>query len=329
MIDNKHSADEKNNQGDEVNELLQKKEFGSKLRNARKAAGLTVNEIAEKLLISVDIIKALENSQVDNLPASTFTQGYIRSYARLLDLPADELIEAYVDMVPSLHKPLTPHSPLAAQTSSSDAFIKMISLVLLLVALSVLFYWVFQTDFSKQTVTENTEIKSSLAENNRLSIQTSVSEIDNAPWDAAVTEVQSEPVLNSVNAESDSDIVDTAPDTSVDNSPVASVATQTSDNREAAPLHEASDEIVLAAINDSWVEIQDATGKRLYYQLLKKSEEIKLTGAAPFSVFLGNAPDVRLEINHKIVDFDHLIRANGKTARILLQADATVSRTRQ
>ncbi|VAW60479.1 hypothetical protein MNBD_GAMMA08-2123, partial [hydrothermal vent metagenome] len=86
--------------GNEVKDLLQKKDFGASFRPAREKLGLSQVEVAEHLLISIDVIKALENSQADALPALTFTQGYIRSYARMLNVPADEIINDYVQMAP-------------------------------------------------------------------------------------------------------------------------------------------------------------------------------------------------------------------------------------
>jgi len=113
------SADNQGRQHSNADSLLRKKEFGSELVKARKALSLTAADVADKLLISEDIIKAIENSQVENLPALTFTRGYIRSYARLVDVPAEEIISAYLSVVPDQKASLSVHSALPAQPSSS------------------------------------------------------------------------------------------------------------------------------------------------------------------------------------------------------------------
>ena len=43
--------------------------FGEGLKRAREAAGLSIGDVAEKLLVSADIISAIDNSQADALPA--------------------------------------------------------------------------------------------------------------------------------------------------------------------------------------------------------------------------------------------------------------------
>ena len=65
---------------------------GQKLAVAREGWGISVQEVAENLNLSVSIIEAVEADDYDKLPGSTFTIGYIRAYANLLRLNPDELI---------------------------------------------------------------------------------------------------------------------------------------------------------------------------------------------------------------------------------------------
>ncbi|OYY31851.1 MAG: hypothetical protein B7Y58_10700, partial [Halothiobacillus sp. 35-54-62] len=46
--------------------------------------------------------------------------------------------------------------------------------------------------------------------------------------------------------------------------------------------------VITANSADCWVEVQDAKGKRLVYDVLKKGSERSLSGAGPFTVILGN-----------------------------------------
>ncbi len=52
--------------------------------------------------------------------------------------------------------------------------------------------------------------------------------------------------------------------------------------------------IALRLTGDSWVDIEDASGKRLYYGLAHGGQTLYLTGRPPLSVFLGNAANVRV-----------------------------------
>ncbi|WP_308388579.1 helix-turn-helix domain-containing protein [Acidithiobacillus sp. AMEEHan] len=67
----------------------------TQLRSARIARGWELTEAAQKLHITSTQIAALEEGRFDELPGALFARGYLRNYARLLDLDADELLAAY------------------------------------------------------------------------------------------------------------------------------------------------------------------------------------------------------------------------------------------
>ncbi|MHB8921332.1 MAG: helix-turn-helix domain-containing protein, partial [Halothiobacillus sp.] len=55
------------------------------------------------------------------------------------------------------------------------------------------------------------------------------------------------------------------------------------------PANSSADNLVIKANTaDCWVEVRDAAGKRLVYDVLKKGSERSVSGAGPFSVILGN-----------------------------------------
>jgi cytoskeleton protein RodZ len=69
--------------------------IGARLRDARIAHKLKPAEVAVELHLDVDIIEAIERDDMTTLPAPIFVQGYVRSYARLVGLPEDELIREF------------------------------------------------------------------------------------------------------------------------------------------------------------------------------------------------------------------------------------------
>ena len=68
---------------------------GERLRLAREQAGLTVKEVASHLKLSADKINSLEQGEVDQLAAPVFVAGYLRAYAKLVDLPDEEIIAEF------------------------------------------------------------------------------------------------------------------------------------------------------------------------------------------------------------------------------------------
>ena len=72
---------------------------GQVLANRREEWGLTTQEVAANLNLGAETIESLEADDYENLPGSTFVKGYIRSYARLLKLDAEDLL-GNIDLQP-------------------------------------------------------------------------------------------------------------------------------------------------------------------------------------------------------------------------------------
>ncbi|HUT40859.1 MAG TPA: helix-turn-helix domain-containing protein [Gammaproteobacteria bacterium] len=71
--------------------------IGRQLAAARKGRKLDVETVARELKLDAAIVRALESDDRTALPAPIFVQGYLRSYARLLDLPVQELLARYAE----------------------------------------------------------------------------------------------------------------------------------------------------------------------------------------------------------------------------------------
>lgn len=70
-------------------------EIGAILREAREAHGLTLAQAREKTRINARFLDALESGQYELLPSAVHIRGYLRNYARFLELDARPLLERY------------------------------------------------------------------------------------------------------------------------------------------------------------------------------------------------------------------------------------------
>lgn len=68
--------------------------IGERLRQARTRAGLSPSEIGAKLKMPTHVIEALEREDWARIGAPVFIRGQLRSYARLMELPGDAVIES-------------------------------------------------------------------------------------------------------------------------------------------------------------------------------------------------------------------------------------------
>ena len=69
--------------------------IGEQLRQARLAQNLPLEEVAQKLNINLKYLKALENSQLDKLPAGIYGKNFLREYAQFLKVNVDKLMDIF------------------------------------------------------------------------------------------------------------------------------------------------------------------------------------------------------------------------------------------
>lgn len=68
---------------------------GAQLAAVRMQKGYTPEYVAGKLHLRVRLIELLEADDYLSMPEPVFIKGYFRAYAKLLDIPAEPLIEIY------------------------------------------------------------------------------------------------------------------------------------------------------------------------------------------------------------------------------------------
>lgn len=73
---------------------------GQLLKRAREAKNLSVAAIATQMNLDLRIVEALEAGDESTLPAPIFVRGYLRGYARLVDVPESEVLSAYQAQAP-------------------------------------------------------------------------------------------------------------------------------------------------------------------------------------------------------------------------------------
>src|SRR3990167_8848638 len=80
---------------DEVTEEQVQEKPGLMLASVRNAKGYSTEYVAGKLHLRVRIIELLEVDDYHNMPEPVFIKGYLRAYAKLLDLVPEPYIEMF------------------------------------------------------------------------------------------------------------------------------------------------------------------------------------------------------------------------------------------
>lgn len=69
---------------------------GAALRAAREARGLSIEDLSRTTKIGGAVLIALEETNVDRLPATIFTRGFLKAYAKEVRLDPDETADLYL-----------------------------------------------------------------------------------------------------------------------------------------------------------------------------------------------------------------------------------------
>jgi cytoskeleton protein RodZ len=68
---------------------------GLKLRAAREAQGLSLEHVAQKLMIRRDYLAALEAMNISLIPGSAYARAYLRSYVKFLGIADQDVVAQY------------------------------------------------------------------------------------------------------------------------------------------------------------------------------------------------------------------------------------------
>lgn len=298
--------------------------LGEVLREARERASYDIAYVAAQTHLSKEVIQAIEDENFDRLSKRVFIRGYIRSYAKLLGVDVQPLMDAHQKLSSDNDIP-TPVSKLAKRKQSHiEPVIIWGSAVVFVLAMGLLVAWWLNQDAEKPVelalVTESPSDQSGTVNEEQEAIGQQVTqdylekahEVELGQLNPEnISQQQNEiPVIeNTVIV--DSEAVDNFASLSEDSEqPLIKIIENPED------IEAVADRINLTMIckEESWIEILDAQERTLLRGLFQAGHTRTISGQAPLAVLLGNAPGVVLEVNGKPFDSSDYVRQD-KTAR--------------
>jgi len=172
--------------------------LGKMLREARERIGLSVADVANQIKFAPRQIEALEADDFQHLPEMTFVRGFVRSYAKILDMDVQPLLEA----LPQTNAPPMPLIPVSVEVPFPDAHsvnwqnLIWLGITLLLAVMVVAFaVWHYTTPVSQPNVAQ-VEVPVSLPSKMEVIPASPVPETDTIEPPAPAEEVKPEPAAN-------------------------------------------------------------------------------------------------------------------------------------
>ncbi|MBB1472024.1 helix-turn-helix domain-containing protein [Luteimonas sp. MC1782] len=109
---------------------------GRRLRNAREAAGLSIEDVATRLRMPVRVVESLEAEDWNRLGAPVYVRGQLRSYSRLLGL-STATMQAVVGVAPVEPVALVPRTYVPRMRIVAEQFAKRLVYAVITVAIAL------------------------------------------------------------------------------------------------------------------------------------------------------------------------------------------------
>jgi len=252
---------------------------GEFLKQERIARKLSLADVARAICLDEKLLGEIEQEQVTHV-AAVYRNGYIRAYARYLEVPEDK-IQALVSTSEIQEPKIRNIFSAPPKRNPLDKWLRATSYVLASLLIGTL-AWQFTHEAVRLSQNgsrfNNAEETLSRLESN-------------------INPDQAKEIRGTVNASiAPLGVLHDSNASGLDTAEQAWAAVSRPD------LPEGESRLQLSVSADSWVEITDATGQQLEMDLLRGGSEKGYHGNPPFRILLGRASAIRLSVDGKPVD---------------------------
>lgn len=313
---------------------------GETLRQARESKNWSLPDVALRLNLTVTSLSNLEAGQFDKLPGHTFARGYVRAYAKVLELDQAALVTQFDQYTGTDSAGSSVHAlgRIEEPVRLSHNILRIVSLLLLIVLVGGgFFWWQDQTSLRGKDSglsLEHVEVESADG-------TTQIHPLDE-PEDQAVVEAQTtdsaplalSPATPAASTPAQAPVQTPAAPSST-TPPAGSTATAPTNSAPATPpsapavapaqstpatAPEAAvagaGQVSISFTADCWTQVTDSTGKVLYMGIKHKGDSLDVSGKPPLNVRLGAAAGAQVSYNGMPVDVAPF--TSGATARLKL-----------
>lgn len=276
---------------DDFQILLNHNRPGAALRVLRESKGIDLDEITRQSLIPKRKLEDLEQDHYQELGGATFVNGYLRKYAKLLDVDSD----AFVDSLPTEMVAITtPSVSSGEQPQYLESRLQRKNRLLAGInsipgpaaVVFLLFVWgavVYFMGGEQALEPESEPVAAQQQVSQELEPEELTPEVDNqTAKEALVTHQNPAPVASTEPSKASLEVPESPSNTAPETEPQATSS---------------QDLLFVTFLEDCWIKVTDAQGEVLFAQLKTKGDNLQLFGEAPFEVMLGNARAAEILIN--------------------------------
>lgn len=332
---------------------------GALLREARERLGLSVADAAAQTKLAPRQIEALEADDYRHLPEMAFVRGFVRSYAKVLQIDAQPLLAA----LPQAHvagqvAPASVEVPFPdARSPQLQNLIWLGAALFLSVVVVAVAVWNFTSPSTKEEPEEQSSVETAVPLPAQMQVipasaveealassgvvvavaaQSSVpaARAASAPAAAmpAAAKAASAPAVAMPAIKPAAKPLPASAVPAAKPAPVVAKPLPVSAVPAAKPLAPAVKPVAPAAApaataatlhltfgEESWTEVRDRNGNIVSSQLNPAGSELRLSGQGPFSLVVGRASSARLTYKGKTIDLKPKTNATSDVARVTLE----------
>ncbi|WP_256773960.1 MULTISPECIES: RodZ domain-containing protein [unclassified Stenotrophomonas] len=269
---------------------------GARLRQAREAAGLTLEAVGQQLRMPMQVVKSLEDEQWQRLGAPVFVRGQLRSYARLLKVDLGDVLEQ-ASIGPVVPPQLVSHTHTPRARRIAESLGRRVLYVGITAVLAVPVWFATRGHFDGSAP---------------------------APSTASLDVVPAAVPMSGGPAPAEAVRPDAAPIVATPSAPSAPyLASLTPVPRPATAATAPTGALSLQFKADSWVDIAAPDGSTVEKALIKSGDTRSFSPGQVGRMTLGNASAVEVQQAGTIVDLSPYQRAN--VARFTVSSDGSVA----
>ena len=297
----KESTPQPGNNVAATTETTEAQKPGAILAARRVAAGISEEQIASRLKMSVRQVRSLEADDYEALHGMATARGFVRAYARILQIDPEPLVASFAEKKKATAsasvqqgKPVEPfvknREPFRKKRGNSGKIaILLIIVVGVLVVASNMNFFSFMDKFKKESAEKATP---AVAPAPPVVPATETKETVPPAADQATPE----------NKPADQAAANTAGQTNQANAPVQTPATQSAPVAATQAPAEKGSLLVINFREKSWLQIQKKDGAVIAEYIGKPGEKRQLEVTEPVTVIVGFAPGVNMEFKGAPVD---------------------------
>ncbi|NQZ86739.1 MAG: DUF4115 domain-containing protein [Colwellia sp.] len=303
------------NSPEELSEDMEVMGPGQILSDARKNMGLTQEDVATRLNFRTKLVDEIENEVFDTRVPETFNRGYLRNYAKLVNVSQEDVMASYeqLNVAKTQASELQSFSKGTEKLAESNRIMWVSYLILAILIGSTVVWWMQNN--TEQNSNETIEIKKEITP----SIEKLQPDLFNETKTSSILTpaVQNTGVDNTIEAPS-APAIELSQDSSNLTTQVTQIENVQVNEEVRAQIDNISvnePEVTLTNVTftfsgDCWVNISDATGERIAWGVKKLGYVMKISGQAPFNVTLGRPELVAINFSDEIIDMSQFNAGN-------------------